>query len=513
MSTIIELQRYILEEIDTIEEAISKRLERNSDLLPESDRPVDFVRLTKKRPFKELLLQEHELKFLKGKYIKDCQSILKNRDDDKKLFIKELERITDPVYDMAQFDASVKEIQDKHNQYKETNLVEDTRKLFSMFSSAPEEGRQIKKNKLKVQRRYIVSAAASHIDLNDIYTTEEENGKCIDLNEFYNEFLEVLGLKATYIEYLGFFDKFPYEGSTKSNEYSEYLKKLKSYLVNFILRAQPLRNIHQLLKDIETKYGGEIVNSQQDGIPNEQGEVYCKACDKVFNKLTVYNGHLQGKKHTKNQKKLQDGKQESSSIIESISKNEFIINELGKVLEKVKDNTISNYERRNTMTDNERRIEIMAHNDQDSDYTTADTSDDNDGNSLSSDNDDNEKSLPLGIDGRPIPFWLYKLQGLNQSYSCEICGNIAYKGRSSYSKHFSGSKHQNGLLFLGIPEDSMSLFKDINKIEEAKELWRKLKKEKRIKEVDTENAIEVEDDQGNVMSEKDYLELKKQGLL
>ena len=45
-----------------------------------------------------------------------------------------------------------------------------------------------------------------------------------------------------------------------------------------------------------------------------------------------------------------------------------------------------------------------------------------------SDDEDNEviynpKNLPLGWDGKPIPYWLYKLHGLNISYSCEICGN------------------------------------------------------------------------------------------
>ena len=41
----------------------------------------------------------------------------------------------------------------------------------------------------------------------------------------------------------------------------------------------------------------------------------------------------------------------------------------------------------------------------------------------------NPKNLPLGWDGKPIPYWLYKLHGLNIDYKCQICGNqvcIAY---------------------------------------------------------------------------------------
>lgn len=41
----------------------------------------------------------------------------------------------------------------------------------------------------------------------------------------------------------------------------------------------------------------------------------------------------------------------------------------------------------------------------------------------------NPKNLPLGWDGKPIPYWLYKLHGLNINYPCEICGNQVDNGR------------------------------------------------------------------------------------
>lgn len=34
----------------------------------------------------------------------------------------------------------------------------------------------------------------------------------------------------------------------------------------------------------------------------------------------------------------------------------------------------------------------------------------------------NPLKLPLGYDGKPIPYWLYKLHGLNLEFKCEICG-------------------------------------------------------------------------------------------
>ena len=61
----------------------------------------------------------------------------------------------------------------------------------------------------------------------------------------------------------------------------------------------------------------------------------------------------------------------------------------------------------------------------------------------SSDDDDsvpyNPKNLPLGWDGKPIPYWLYKLHGLNISYACEICGNATYRGPKAFQRHFSVS--------------------------------------------------------------------------
>ena len=48
----------------------------------------------------------------------------------------------------------------------------------------------------------------------------------------------------------------------------------------------------------------------------------------------------------------------------------------------------------------------------------------------------NPKNLPIGWDGRPIPYWLYKLHGLGEEYKCEICGGASYWGKKAFEKHF-----------------------------------------------------------------------------
>jgi len=64
------------------------------------------------------------------------------------------------------------------------------------------------------------------------------------------------------------------------------------------------------------------------------------------------------------------------------------------------------------------------------------------GEESDSDDDDrpyNPLNLPLGWDGKPIPYWLYKLHGLGVEHKCEICGNYTYMGRKPFERHFTVS--------------------------------------------------------------------------
>lgn len=56
-----------------------------------------------------------------------------------------------------------------------------------------------------------------------------------------------------------------------------------------------------------------------------------------------------------------------------------------------------------------------------------------------------------GWDGKPIPFWLYKLHGLGVEYKCEICGNYSYWGRRAFERHFQEWRHAFGMRCLKIP--------------------------------------------------------------
>ena len=111
----------------------------------------------------------------------------------------------------------------------------------------------------------------------------------------------------------------------------------------------------------------------------------------------------------------------------------------------------------------------------------------------------NPLKLPLGWDGKPIPYWLYKLHGLGVEYRCEICSDHVYMGRcvhavitrfrwlkqacfrKNFDRHFQvssarhlgrivtddlqESRHAFGMRALGLPNTKH--FHEITRIEDA----------------------------------------------
>lgn len=123
----------------------------------------------------------------------------------------------------------------------------------------------------------------------------------------------------------------------------------------------------------------------------------------------------------------------------------------------------------------------------------------------------NPLNLPLGWDGKPIPFWLYKLHGLGVEYRCEICGNQSYWGRRAFDKHFQEWRHSQGMKCLGIPNTKH--FHDITLIEDALALHNKIKGTLRADQYVVGADEEFEDTQGNVLNRRTYEDLARQGLL
>ena len=123
----------------------------------------------------------------------------------------------------------------------------------------------------------------------------------------------------------------------------------------------------------------------------------------------------------------------------------------------------------------------------------------------------NPLNLPLGWDGKPIPYWLYKLHGLGVEYKCEICGNQSYWGRRAFDKHFQEWRHAHGMRCLGVPNTKH--FHDIIRISDVLELYKKIGQK-----VGGETFVgaveeEFEDTEGNLLNRRTYEDLARQGLL
>jgi len=123
----------------------------------------------------------------------------------------------------------------------------------------------------------------------------------------------------------------------------------------------------------------------------------------------------------------------------------------------------------------------------------------------------NPLNLPLGWDGKPIPYWMYKLHGLGVEFKCEICGNQSYWGRRAFDRHFQEFKHSHSMRALGIPNTKH--FHDITQIQDAYALYAKIKESLTTEQFKGDVDEEFEDTEGNILNRKTYEDLARQGLL
>lgn len=173
--------------------------------------------------------------------------------------------------------------------------------------------------------------------------------------------------------------------------------------------------------------------------------------------------------------------------------------------------TIRRTERRETQTPREREKEL----EEDLHGSTIEGPRNADGETDDSDDEDeviyNPKGVPLDWDGKPMPYWLFKLHGLNHFYPCEICGGETYRGRRNFELHFAESRHGMGMKMLGIPNTKH--FHGVTKIEDAQNLWTNLQGQLQEASFDGAKDEEYEDSHGRVLTRQAYEDLARQGLL
>jgi len=174
---------------------------------------------------------------------------------------------------------------------------------------------------------------------------------------------------------------------------------------------------------------------------------------KNYTKQTVYDAHLSSKKHTKAMNKQaasgEPSKNPNGSLVPPASGAQSNYQPTTKLrirnaayytymamtllvsLAPVINETKSNVERRFSLTAREREQELLEQS-----VSAPPAAAAKDGATEEEDEDAEEEEriynplkLPLGWDGKPIPYWLYKLHGLGVEYKCEICSDYLYMGR------------------------------------------------------------------------------------
>eukprot|EP01039_Chlorochromonas_danica_P011336 gene11336-12652_t len=400
------------------------------------------------------------------------------------------------------------------------------------------------------------------------FSGEEIFGKYLDLHRYYLLFVNMMkksnsgngsGSKQgggvgsggsggigeiDYLQYLERFSSFFYlDDQLKSSSiYHSYLNELKDYLFDFHYRIQPLINLNEDIVEewkkefAEKVKNGEIVikgkvtaEQQQQGVAhapqplrlgmfNDVTELEALGMDRLKEALEALGlkcgGTLQDRARRLWSIRGKKAEEIPSSLkTEEVAWKEFQITSLCEIMGDLIRATRRHAEKQQARSVEEKQQEIM-----EEEYGLLPDHDNNENHHRHGEEDDDDEApiynplnLPLGWDGKPIPYWLYKLHGLGVEYKCEICGNQSYWGRKAFDRHFQEWKHAHGMRCLGVPNTKH--FHDITKIEDVMALYAKIKDQLRKEQYLADFEEEFEDTQGNVLNKRTYEDLARQGLL
>lgn len=347
-----------------------------------------------------------------------------------------------------------------------------------------------------------------------LFSGEEANGRFLDLQTHFRQYLNISKNRSLlYHQYVRdklndeFDDDVPL-GARWTRPYGEYVSSLFEYLCDFASRAHPLDGIDRHIKTALEKARDEI--SSELSILREQNpspDALLKSIDQDRIKKTLAKlGLKSGGRPIEKAKRLWEAAdhghfKESAVHCKVIS---FLANDL---LAEEKAATVANIENKLSLSYQEIEAERRA-----AEISSLGGRPPEDENTAEVESTIyNPKDVPLGWDGKPIPYWMYKLHGLNHEFKCEICGGATYKGPRAFERHFTDQTHVSGLRRLGIGYSKS--FMMVTRIQDALQLQERLHGRQSQLEFDRDREVEVEDNNGNVMNLKTMNDLKRQGLL
>ena len=381
------------------------------------------------------------------------------------------------------------------------------------------------------------------------FSAKEHEGKAIDSQLLFQKYFNMTALKEKGIlfkdtlQFMRNFERiFDVGLDVKMKSYSkfkEFYHCIDVYLKDFFRKVQPLVDFDQVNNKIQDDFEKKkhqktlkgyyeyediapVNKLTEDTAKNETAKqrLYCDVCQCVFSNENVFVHHFNGKKHKKNKKNMGkilqriDQEKELHKIVAEkenrkkdiydkkkyqLAKIEHSICQFKGLLVDVFDNTLNFLRRQQTYNLDELSEENSIKSDEEL--------------ILSEEEEENynPKNLPIGWDGKPIPYWLFKLHGLGIEYKCEICGNYSYWGRRAFEKHFTEWRHTYAMKCLKIPNSVH--FREITNFNDALILHHKLLEDSKKTKFNPDVEEEFEDSEGNVLDKRTYIDLQKQGLL
>jgi splicing factor 3A subunit 3 len=337
------------------------------------------------------------------------------------------------------------------------------------------------------------------------FTGEEGFGKYLDLHDLYTQYNNLDKVKRIdYLAYVYTFYRFEHlsESRLYSRKHKEYVTALLDYLVSFLKRTQPLLVLETELapheKEFEEKWKSGAFGPTSANKNNATTTTPSAAQDTTATANSDNNN-----KKKKNRKRKTKNPIDPVQQRKEIMLKELRVEKIGELLSEQVSNTKAYIEKKQSLSAEERLKELEL---------------EEQGEEEEEEEEDEEEPVrmtienyPIGWDGKPIPYWLYKLHGLGIEYKCEICGNTSYFGRKAFEKHFQEWRHAHGMTCLGIPNTLH--FQEITKIQDAQALWAKIKVDGQKISWKPEAEEEYEDVEGHVMSRKTFEDLKRQGLV
>ena len=532
-NTILEQLRHKYEEIEQYEKVISKSLTYRDNNPNES------------------IVSETIIKRCQDKIQQNSRDIIDLFEDKNENFKQEKLIMTGNIDYMNSNLCLLKPINVNNNNNYYSNLLMKKRKadIWVNFYDKIKEIKMLNKSGNDINHSTtsdkIFNNLISDINLKTLFTNEENFGKCLDLHELYHEYINIPNIfnssinnkklsntnrnqillnenmediiKFDYLNYLKNIDNFkniPLK-IKKSEEYIKYIKHLAQYLKSFFVKIYPLVNFNEIQDIIDSKFeddqehldnNNKTIELKEEEEEHDKNQLYCQICNKSFAKETLMDAHMKSKKHLKklnasknnNNNILQEKNKSDEDIIREIKYNEYQIIRYKDILQNIIDNTINQIHKKQTMTREELELDRQ-----------------NELNVKKTDKEDkkkifNPKNIPLDWDGKPLPYWLYKVHGLGIEHKCEICGGASYWGRRAFEHHFQEWRHAYGMKCLRLPNTLQ--FKNITKIEDALKLHHKLIEDKNKTEFNPDVEEQYEDENGNVFNKKMIMDLKKQGL-